>query len=596
MILEKKIENQVASYLKSICGEGDYNELVHLQKTRAGFKGDITLVVFPLLKLLKQKPAEAAQGIGEYLSDNMQEVMSFNVIKGFLNIEIDPGWWTGYMNMILQEDSLLKKPDNKDSSPVLVEFSSPNTNKPLHLGHIRNNLLGMSISRIIEASGKPVKKVNLVNDRGIHICKTMLAWQKWGDGTTPEKADIKGDHFVGEYYVMFEKELRKEIDKLRSESYTEEEALQKAPLMKEAREMLRKWESGDRETLDLWKTMNRWVYEGFDETYKELGVSFHKVYYESGTYKVGREVVEEGLKRGVLEKKEDGSVWADLGKYSLDKKLLLRSDGTSVYMTQDIGTAVLRYNDFSPAEMLYVVGNEQDYHFKVLQIVLRELGYEWAEKVKHISYGMVELPGGRMKSREGTVVDADDIISEMEITAQRLSEELGKLDEVPPGKRSEVVKMIGMGALKYFILKVDPRKNMLFNPEESIDFNGNTGPFIQYTHARVCSLRRKCSEAGITEQESSPIVDMSSKELMLLKLLYDFQGVVSQAAEDHSPALIANYVYELAKEYNQFYHDHPILRESRRDVQQFRLLLSVCTGRVIKSAMYLLGAEVPERM
>ncbi len=596
MILEKKIEREVARYLELKCGKGNYKELVNIQKTRQEFTGDMTLVVFPLLRVLKQKPEEAAEGIGDHLSGSMEEVRSYNVIKGFLNIEIDPAWWTSYLNRAMKEDILADKRRDSKIPPVIVEFSSPNTNKPLHLGHIRNNLLGISISRIIEATGKPVRKVNLVNDRGIHICKTMLAWQKWGKNITPVEAGVKGDHFVGSFYVMFEQSLKKEIKKLESEGCSEEEAFQKAPLMQEAREMLRKWENGDEETVKLWRTMNGWVYDGFDETYRALGVSFNKVYYESDTYMTGKKIVEEGLERGLLIQKEDNSVWADLGEHSLDEKLLLRSDGTSVYITQDIGTAVLRHDDFNAGEMLYVVGNEQDYHFRVLQIILKELGYEWAEKVKHISYGMVELPGGRMKSREGTVVDADDIISEMEETAHRLSAELGKLGGVPEEERREVVKMIGMGALKYFILKVDPRKNMLFNPEESIDFNGNTGPFIQYTHARICSLRRKCRDAGINEDDSFTGVDMSSKELKLLKMLYEFPSVVSQSAADYSPALVANYVYEVAKEYNQFYHDHPVLRESDRDVQQFRLLLSVYTGKVIKKAMYLLGAEVPERM
>ncbi len=596
MILEKKIENEVVQYLTSLYGGDDWRELIHIQKTRSEFRGDITIVVFPLLKKLKLPPHEAASKIGEYLAGRMEEVRSFNVIKGFLNLEIEPSWWIKYLNRAIRSDFLSDSETVKNVPPVLVEFSSPNTNKPLHLGHIRNNLLGFSISRILEAAGKPVKKVNLVNDRGIHICKTMLAWQKWGNGQTPESAGVKGDHFVGSFYVMFEKALRGEIDNLKEEGFSEEEARKKAPLMEEAYEMLRKWEAGDSGTIELWKTMNEWVYEGFEKTYVALGVDFDKIYYESETYKTGRKVVEEGLERGVLFKKDDGSVWADLQDEGLGEKLLLRPDGTSVYITQDIGTAVIRQEDYNAGRMLYVVGNEQDYHFKVLQVILRKIGYKWADNIKHISYGMVELPEGKMKSREGTVVDADDIIAEMEQTAQKISREHGKLDGVAEQDRQEVVKMIGLGALKYFILKVDPKKNMLFNPDESIDFNGNTGPFIQYTHARVCSLRRKCAGAGIIEKAESPFVNPGGKELDLLKMLYDFPAVLSEAAREYNPALIANYVYELAKEYNQFYQDHPIIRGPDEDVRQFRLLLSVYTGKLIKDSMYLLGADVPERM
>lgn len=595
-----RIENIIAVAVKGFFAQKNLPEpdssLIQLQKTRKEFRGDVTLVVFPLIRLMKKSPAEAGEELGNYLS-SLPEVTDYNVIKGFLNLVLESSYWTRFIkeSAANTDYGFVKQHDKRET--VLVEFSSPNTNKPLHLGHIRNNLLGYSISRIIEANGKEVKKVNLVNDRGIHICKTMLAWQKWGNNRTPDNTGIKGDHFVGDMYVMFEKEYRKEVDSLVKGGMKEDQARMEAPLIEEAREMLRKWESDDPEVTDLWKRMNGWVYDGFDVTYKRLGVSFDKIYYESETYHEGKKIVEDGLNRSVLKKKEDGSVWADLTDRGLDEKLLLRSDGTSVYITQDLGTAVLRQKDYNADKMYYVVGNEQDYHFKVLSLILDELGYDWARSIEHISYGMVELPSGKMKSREGKVVDADNLIDEMTETAGRLSLELGKLDGLNEGEREEIVKTIGMGALKYFILKVDPKKNMVFNPEESIDFNGNTGPFIQYTYARICSLLRKAEEQGIaTGDYELQDISLSGKETRVAALIHDFPLVVREAGRSCSPALIANLVYDIAKEYNQFYHDHPVIRESNMASRNFRLLLTELTGSVIKKGMGLLGIEVPDKM
>jgi arginyl-tRNA synthetase len=570
--------------------------LIQFQKTRKEFKGDITLVVFPLIKLIKKSPQETGEEIGNFLN-KLPEISGFNVIKGFLNLEVEPSYWIRFIKRCVKDENY-GLPDRKDKQEiVLVEFSSPNTNKPLHLGHIRNNLLGLSISRILEANGKTVRKVNLVNDRGIHICKTMLAWQKWGDNKTPADMGIKGDHFVGDLYVRFENAYRAEMLELIEKGRSEEDARKEASLIREAQEMLRKWEAGDPAVIYLWKMMNGWVYEGFDVTYEKLGVSFDRIYYESETYNTGKDIVEEGLKKKVLKRKKDGSVWADLTHLGLDEKLLLRSDGTSVYITQDLGTAVLRQKDYNADKMYYVVGNEQDYHFKVLSLILGELGYDWAGSLEHISYGMVELPSGKMKSREGKVVDADNLIDEMIETAGRLSEELGKLGGLSEDEKESIIRTIGMGALKYFILKVDPKKNMIFNPEESIDFNGNTGPFIQYTHARICSLIKNARQLGIETFEGR-IDDfkISDKETSLACLLHEYPAIVDESGKNCSPALIANFVFELAREYNQFYHDHQVLKEPDTALREFRLLLSAMTGRVIRNGMELLGIEVPEMM
>jgi len=570
---------------------------VQLQKTKKEFKGHLTLVVFPFLKISRKNPEQTAQEIGEYLLQNEPAIAEFNVIKGFLNLIIAPAFWIDMLNGIHADKNYGLTPSNENSRLVMIEYSSPNTNKPLHLGHIRNNLLGYSLAEIMKANGYKVVKTNIVNDRGIHICKSMLAWQKWGNGATPESTGKKGDHLIGDFYVLFDKEYKKELNDLQAKGLPKEEADAKSTLMADAREMLRRWEAEDKETVDLWKKMNSWVYAGFDETYKRLGVDFDKIYYESETYLTGKEQVLEGLSKGIFYRKEDGSVWADLTPDGLDNKLLLRADGTSVYMTQDIGTAKLRFDDYPIDKMIYVVGNEQNYHFQVLSLLLDKLGFEFGKDLTHFSYGMVELPEGKMKSREGTVVDADDLIAEMIATAKETSKELGKLDECSEEEANRVSETVGLGALKYFILKVDPRKNMTFNPVESIDFNGNTGPFIQYTYARIQSVLRKAHEQEIILPENLPqSIIISEKEENLIQMLELFKSVVREAAESYSPALIANYVYDLVKEYNQFYHDYSILREENEDLKKFRLVLSKNIGKVVKTSFSLLGIDVPDRM
>lgn len=564
------------------------------QTTKKEFEGNLTIVVFPFVKAAKKSPEATAQELGEYLQQNCDAVKSFNVIKGFLNIVIEPTFWVGVLNHISETTDYGFKPITSESELVMIEYSSPNTNKPLHLGHVRNNLLGYSLSRIMAANGYNVVKTNIVNDRGIHICKSMLAWQKWGDGITPEKAGKKGDHLIGDFYVAFDKHYKAELNELMEKGMSKEEAEKASPLMTEAHEMLKKWEAGDEEVRSVWRMMNEWVYAGFDETYKRLGVDFDKIYYESETYLEGKDKVLEGLEKGIMYRKDDNSVWADLTNDGLDHKLLLRSDGTSVYMTQDIGTAKLRYQDYPIDKMIYVVGNEQNYHFQVLSLLLDKLGFKWGKDLVHFSYGMVELPDGKMKSREGTVVDADDLMDEMIATAKETSAELGKLDDCTAEEADNISRIIGLGALKYFILKVDPRKNMTFNPKESIDFNGNTGPFIQYTYARIQSLLRKVTEAGISETFGTVIPQ--EKEITLIQRLADFPNVVSEAGKNYSPALIANYVYDLVKEYNQFYHDCQIIKETDIDVRAFRIALSRTVGNVIERATSLLGMEVPERM
>ncbi len=595
-----KIENIIQKGLKTALAElYDFTPAesqIQIQNTRKDLEGDVTVVVFPFLRFSKKSPEQTGDEIGTYLVKNIEFVNSFNVIKGFLNLEIESSFWI---------DSLLEAYSNKnfgtDSQPevsetVMVEYSSPNTNKPLHLGHIRNNLLGYSISEILKATGKKVIKTNIVNDRGIHICKSMYAWQKWGNGRTPENTGMKGDHLVGEFYVEFDKHYKAEVAELIEKGLSKEEAENQAPSILAARELLVKWEAKEEETMQLWKTMNSWVYEGFDVTYKTLGVDFDKIYYESETYLVGKEEVLRGLKEGLFYKKEDGSVWADLTAEKLDQKILLRSDGTSVYMTQDIGTAKMRYEDYSIDKMVYVVGNEQNYHFQVLAILLDKLGFKWGKDLYHFSYGMVELPSGKMKSREGTVVDADDLVENMVNVARDVANELGKLDSLSESDAEDTYRMIALGALKYFILKVDPKKNMLFNPEESIDFNGNTGPFIQYTYARIQSVLRKAADKNITVNSDINVDEISGKEKDLLKRVSLFPSVVAEAADNYSPAVIANYCYELVKEYNQFYHDHYIISESNEETRNFRLVLSSTVASVIKKGMNLLGIEMPERM
>ena len=605
MKIEDKLVASVISGLKALYGQEVPEKMVQMQKTKKEFEGHLTLVVFPFLKMSKKGPEQTAQEIGEYLKANDPAVAAFNVIKGFLNLTIASATWIELLNEI-QADEQYGLMQVTDASPlVMIEYSSPNTNKPLHLGHVRNNLLGNALANIVAANGNKVVKTNIVNDRGIHICKSMLAWKKYGNGETPETSGKKGDHLVGDYYVSFDKHYKAEVKELMAkftaQGMSDDEAKAKAeaesPLMQEAREMLVKWEAGDPEVRGLWEMMNNWVYAGFDETYKKMGVSFDKIYYESNTYLEGKEKVMEGLEKGFFYKKEDGSVWADLTAEGLDHKLLLRGDGTSVYMTQDIGTAKLRFADYPINKMIYVVGNEQNYHFQVLSILLDKLGFEWGKSLVHFSYGMVELPEGKMKSREGTVVDADDLMEEMIATAKETSQELGKLDGLTQEEADDIARIVGLGALKYFILKVDARKNMTFNPKESIDFNGNTGPFIQYTYARIQSVLRKAAESGIVISEQIPAgIELSEKEEGLIQMVADFAAVVKQAGEDYSPSIIANYTYDLVKEYNQFYHDYSILREENEAVKVFRIALSVNVAKVVRLGMNLLGIEVPSRM
>mgnify|MGYP001293139792 FL=1 len=605
MKIEDKLVASVISGLKALYGQEVPEKMVQMQKTKKEFEGHLTLVVFPFLKMSKKGPEQTAQEIGEYLKANDPAVAAFNVIKGFLNLTIASATWIELLNEI-QADEQYGLMQVTDASPlVMIEYSSPNTNKPLHLGHVRNNLLGNALANIVAANGNKVVKTNIVNDRGIHICKSMLAWKKYGNGETPETSGKKGDHLVGDYYVSFDKHYKAEVKELMAkftaQGMSDDEAKAKAeaesPLMQEAREMLVKWEAGDPEVRGLWEMMNNWVYAGFDETYKKMGVSFDKIYYESNTYLEGKEKVMEGLEKGFFFKKEDGSVWADLTAEGLDHKLLLRGDGTSVYMTQDIGTAKLRFADYPIDKMIYVVGNEQNYHFQVLSILLDKLGFEWGKSLVHFSYGMVELPEGKMKSREGTVVDADDLMEEMISTAKETSQELGKLDGLTQEEADDIARIVGLGALKYFILKVDARKNMTFNPKESIDFNGNTGPFIQYTYARIQSVLRKAAESGIVIPEQIPAgIELSEKEEGLIQMVADFAAVVKQAGEDYSPSIIANYTYDLVKEYNQFYHDYSILREENEAVKVFRIALSANVAKVVRLGMNLLGIEVPSRM
>lgn len=596
MSIEKIIQNAAVEALKTLYNADiDVNQ-VQVQNTRKEFEGDVTIVVFPFLRASKKSPELTANDLGSYLSEKVDIVDSFNVIKGFLNLVINNNYWLEVLRGICQNQDFGTKAVTEDSELVMVEYSSPNTNKPLHLGHIRNNLLGFSISEIAKANGKKVVKTNIVNDRGIHICKSMYAWKMWGNGKTPENSGMKGDHLVGEFYVEFDKHYKAEIAELIAGGMTKEEAENQAPSIIAAREMLRKWEAKDEETVELWKTMNGWVYEGFDVTYKNLGVDFDQIYYESETYLVGRDEVLRGLKEGIFSQREDQSVWADLTADGLDQKLLLRSDGTSVYMTQDIGTAKMRFNDYSIDKMVYVVGNEQNYHFQVLAILLDKLGFEWGKDLYHFSYGMVELPSGKMKSREGTVVDADDLMDGMTEVARNMSKELGKLESLSGEEAEKTFRMIALAALKYFILKVDPRKNMMFNPEESIDFNGNTGPFIQYTYARIQSVLRKATEKGLAMDAGLPVTELSVKEKDLLKRLSLFPSVVQEAGDNYSPAVIANYCYELVKEFNQFYHDHSILGESDPNTMNFRLILASSVGQVVQKGMNLLGIEMPERM
>ncbi len=596
MNIETTLVQSVVEAIKSLYGTEFSAEKIQLQKTRKEFEGDYTVVVFPFLAISKKRPEDTAQEIGEYLKNNVSAISSFNVVKGFLNLAISSSYWVDLLDEINNDEKWGTTPVTENSPLVMVEYSSPNTNKPLHLGHIRNNLLGYALSNIIEANGNKVVKTNIVNDRGIHICKSMLAWQKWGEGETPASSGKKGDHLIGDYYVAFDKHYKAELNELMEKGMSKEEAEAASPLMAEAREMLVKWESGDKEVRALWEKMNNWVYEGFDETYKRLGVDFDKIYYESDTYLVGKETVLGGLEKGIFYRRDDESVWADLTNDGLDEKLLLRSDGTSVYMTQDIGTAQLRFRDYPIDKMVYVVGNEQNYHFQVLSLLLDKLGFSWGKGLVHFSYGMVELPEGKMKSREGTVVDADDLMDEMINTARETSEELGnKLNDLSEEEKAEINRIIGLGALKYFMLKVDARKNMLFNPKESIDFNGNTGPFIQYTYARTRSIERKAAEAGVNINTAKPD-SISEKECAIIRMLNDFPAIVKQAGTDYSPSGIANYAYELAKEYNQFYHDFSILKEENEAAKAFRILLTHNVGKVIKTAMGLLGIEVPERM
>lgn len=597
MTIEQRLRNVALEAVKTLYGADLEEKVLQVQLTRKDQNGDFTIVVFPLLKVSRKKPEQTGEEMGRFMQEKIPFIESFEVIKGFLNLKLSVEYWLDALNVVAKDEQHGFQKATDASPLMMIEYSSPNTNKPLHLGHIRNNLLGYSLSRIAGATGYNVVKTNIVNDRGIHICKSMLAWQKWGNGATPESAGKKGDHLVGDFYVLFDKEYKKELAQLQANGSTKEDSERQSQLMAEARKMLLKWEAGDKEVVDLWEMMNQWVYAGFDVTYKNLGVDFDKIYYESQTYSEGRDMVLEGLEKGLFVRKEDGSVWADLSSNGLDEKLLLRSDGTSVYMTQDIGTAKLRFDDYKINKMVYVVGNEQDYHFRVLSIVLDRLGFDWGNDLVHFSYGMVELPEGKMKSREGTVVDADDLMQEMINTARDMSKELGKLEGYTEAEAEAVYKMVALGALKYFILKVDPRKNMTFNPQESIDFNGNTGPFIQYTHARIRSIFRKADEKGIAWSGAAPAgVVLNEKENNLVRSIVNFPNVVKEAGAAFSPAIIANYIYDLAKEYNQFYHDSPILFEENQAIRDMRLTLCHSVGEIIKKGMWLLGADVPDRM
>ena len=596
MNIETLISQAAGQAVKALYGMDASEKMLQLQKTRSEFEGNLTLVVFPFVKAAKKSPEQTAQEIGQYLVDNCSAVEKFNVVKGFLNLSIGEGAWLQLLQAMDQDDHFGMKQSNEASPLVMIEYSSPNTNKPLHLGHVRNNLLGWSLAQIMEANGNKVVKTNIVNDRGIHICKSMLAWLKYGNGETPETSGKKGDHLIGDYYVAFDKHYREEVKELMAQGMDEEKAKQEAPLIKEAHEMLVKWENNDPEVRALWEKMNNWVYAGFDETYKKMGVGFDKIYYESQTYLKGKAKVEEGLAKGLFERHEDNSVWADLTNEGLDQKLLLRSDGTSVYMTQDIGTAEMRFKDYPIDKMIYVVGNEQNYHFQVLSILLDRLGFKWGKELVHFSYGMVELPNGKMKSREGTVVDADDLMELMVEDAYKTSMELGKFDDMTEEERREIARIVGMGALKYFILKVDARKNMLFNPEESIDFNGNTGPFIQYTYARIRSILRKAQNIPSNLNTPNNLSFLSDKEIELIQKMSEFGAAVEQAGKDYSPSGIANYCYELTKVFNQFYHDYSILNEADEQKKAVRLMLAKNVAKIIKNGMGLLGIEVPERM
>jgi len=594
-MIELKLQQAVSQALKNLYSFEATPESIVLQTTKKEFEGDFTLVVFPYVKAARKSPEMVANEIGAAVKEMVDDIASFNVIKGFLNFAIADSYWHAFAQSLFGNELFGLKKADAGMAPVVVEYSSPNTNKPLHLGHVRNNLLGWSVSQLLKANGNNVKMVNLVNDRGIHICKSMLAWLRFGNGETPESSGMKGDHLVGKYYVEFDKHFRQEVKDLVAQGMEEEEAKKQAPLLLEAQSMLKRWEDGDQEIRDLWMKMNNWVYAGFDETYKKMGVGFDKIYYESNTYMLGKELVQKGLDMGVLYRREDGAVCADLTGDGLDHKVLLRKDGTSVYMTQDLGTALLRHNDFGAERLIYVVGNEQDYHFKVLKIILGRLGFDWADKVYHLSYGMVELPNGKMKSREGTVVDADDLMAEMVKTAEEMSKEHGKNDNLTPEQQQELYHMLALGALKYFILKVDPTKNMLFNPAESIDFNGNTGPFIQYTHARIRSIVRKGEEQGLDLNSPAPD-NLNEKERDVIKKLHDLPSVVEQAANAFSPAMIANYAYELAKAFNSFYQDTPILKEDKAAVKAFRVRLCAIVATALKNTMNILGIQVPERM
>ena len=596
MTIESQLQNVIASCLKSLYNIDITPSSIILQTTKKEFEGDYTLVVFPFVKQARKSPEMVANELGEAIKSQLDTVASYNVVKGFLNISIDNSYWVNFMAENILNDKFGLKPVDETQHPIVVEYSSPNTNKPLHLGHIRNNLLGWSVCQLLAANGANVKKVNLVNDRGIHICKSMLAWLRFGNGETPETSGMKGDHLVGKYYVEFDKHYKEEVKSLMEQGLEEEEAKKQSPLMVEAQHMLKRWEEGDAEVRDLWNKMNGWVYAGFDETYRKMGVGFDKIYYESNTYLLGKELVQKGLDMGVLFRKDDGSVWCDLTGDGLDQKLLLRKDGTSVYMTQDLGTALLRHKDFDAGQLIYVVGNEQDYHFKVLKLILGKLGFDWAEKVFHLSYGMVELPNGKMKSREGTVVDADDLIEEMEKTAEEMCRDHGKNDDMSPEQQKELYHILALGALKYFILKVDPTKNMLFNPAESIDFNGNTGPFIQYTYARIRSIVRKGDEQGVKQSIASAGLTLGDKEREVVKSLHDIYNTVEQAALAHSPAMVANYAYDLAKSFNSFYQDTPILRETDENIKAFRVRMCGLVAFALKNTMQILGIDVPERM